>query len=305
MEENKKDNILLTFDLKKKDLETFYSTKSPGNAYRVIRNFFEKNGLKNVGDSDYIGENINNKDTLKLVKEFADENKWFAPCVQKLIITTADQEWDISDKIINLYSVLNNSKENEKNNEVLLPTILEEKDGIMLTFDFDTNTIKSLKESYKENNTNIKCPSNPYEVIGTFLVEAGFTKYKDSDYISDEISTKEVNKIIKDFATNPDNAWFTQVLNKLSVVNIEEKFDLLESIRNLYMDMDFVKDKLEERFPNDKKELDGIIKEIVEDKSILTKKSITELIEEKLNLMKNTETPTKSPTQSNDIELLK
>ncbi len=98
--------VVLSFDLKIKSLEKYYSKTSPKNAYKVIRNFLEKNGFVSLKDSDYLNKKIDDVKTSLLLIDFSLDNKWLPLCVQKMNISPNVENLDISDTIKKLCDII-------------------------------------------------------------------------------------------------------------------------------------------------------------------------------------------------------
>ncbi len=94
-----KDGVVLSFDLDTNKLREYYHPKYPENAYDVIRRFLEKKGFEHLRDTDYVNYHMNKKQTLSLLKEFNQNQKWFPACKTKVIISPNNQSLDVS-KII-------------------------------------------------------------------------------------------------------------------------------------------------------------------------------------------------------------
>ncbi len=116
MNENKK-GILLTFDLKIDELKKYYSSTSPKNAYKVVRKYLEANGFENRKDSDYVSYDINYYRSEAIINKFAEKEKWFSICLDKISITEIKDEMDLTTVLKNNYVDHNWRKQKEKEYE--------------------------------------------------------------------------------------------------------------------------------------------------------------------------------------------
>lgn len=85
-------------------MRQYYSITSPQNAYRSIGNFLTSNGFTKQRDSDYISYNHTKVQAFRLIEQFAEDKKWFAPCLKKISITPIDEVWDLSKTIKMIYA---------------------------------------------------------------------------------------------------------------------------------------------------------------------------------------------------------
>ncbi len=101
---NKKfeNGTVLSFDLKIENLEKYYSTTSPENAYKVIKKYLLENGFKHLKDSDYLNNTLDDYETSNLITKFALENKWISFCIEKLNVSLNVERPDIVDDIKDL-----------------------------------------------------------------------------------------------------------------------------------------------------------------------------------------------------------
>ena len=115
-----KKGVSVTFDFKIADLKKYYSFTSPKNAYRKIGNYLVKNGFEKTKDSDYITYFKSKTETIELIKNFIQENKWFVISLKKLAITPITRKWNLSNKYKNLYTDKNfkEQKEMEYNQKI-------------------------------------------------------------------------------------------------------------------------------------------------------------------------------------------
>ncbi|TRW22900.1 hypothetical protein FL857_10850 [Criibacterium bergeronii] len=114
------------------------------------------------------------------------------------------------------------------------------KKGVSITFDFE---IKSLQKYYSYTS-----PKNAYKIISDYLLQNGFEKTKDSDYISYNSNKNKSYEILKQFAKS--NKWFTPSLTKLAITPINQIWDLSEDYKILYNDEGFIKQKDQEYLKN-------------------------------------------------------
>lgn len=105
--------------------------------------------------------------------------------------------------------------------------------GVLLTFDF---LVADLKKYYSAT-----LPQGAYSIIERFLVQRGFEKTKDSDYLSYSINKIQAAEIVSEFAEN--NKWFPISLKKLSITPIDKIWDMSTSIKTLYTDEEWKNQK--------------------------------------------------------------
>jgi|GEM_PF-2545311 vapD len=92
-----KKGVILTFDFVIKNLEKYYSYKSPKNAYREIGKFLIENGFEKTRDSDYVSDKYNRLNAIGILDEFSKNNKWFSLCISKVSVAPIDSSWELSD----------------------------------------------------------------------------------------------------------------------------------------------------------------------------------------------------------------
>ena len=92
-----KKGVILTFDFVIKNLEKYYSYKSPKNAYREIGKFLIENGFEKTRDSDYVSDKYNRLNAIGILDEFSKNNKWFSLCIRKVSVAPIDSSWELSD----------------------------------------------------------------------------------------------------------------------------------------------------------------------------------------------------------------
>ena len=92
-----KKGVILTFDFVIKNLEKYYSYKSPKNAYREIGKFLIENGFEKARDSDYVSDKYNRLNAIGILDEFSKNNKWFSLCISKVSVAPIDSSWELSD----------------------------------------------------------------------------------------------------------------------------------------------------------------------------------------------------------------
>jgi len=110
--------VVLSFDLDTAKLKSYFSKTSPQGAYDVIKRFLLNNGFEHKKDSDYVNVNIDKVATVDLLVDFADENKWFPLCINKMNISPNVETLDISIQIERLTDKeWKKQKDIEKENE--------------------------------------------------------------------------------------------------------------------------------------------------------------------------------------------
>ena len=92
-----KKGVILTFDFVIKNLEKYYSYKSPKNAYREIGKFLIENGFEKTRDSDYVSDKYNRLNAIGILDEFSKNNKRFSLCISKVSVAPIDSSWELSD----------------------------------------------------------------------------------------------------------------------------------------------------------------------------------------------------------------
>ena len=92
-----KKGVILTFDFVIKNLEKYYSYKTPKNAYREIGKFLIENGFEKTRDSDYVSDKYNRLNAIGILDEFSKNNKWFSLCISKVSVAPIDSSWELSD----------------------------------------------------------------------------------------------------------------------------------------------------------------------------------------------------------------
>lgn len=100
------DNIkgtVLTFDFVIEELKTFYSPVSPQNAYREIKMYLLQFGFEHLKDSDYKHPELSMEQSLSIIREYAKNNKWFAPCLKKLNLSPNIPVLDVSGELKLMY----------------------------------------------------------------------------------------------------------------------------------------------------------------------------------------------------------
>lgn len=96
--------VLLTFDLDTKLLRDYYSRTSPQGAYEVIERYLKKQKFEHLKDTDYRHTEMSKVEVLKLVADFAQNNKWFPLCLNKMNISPNVPILDISHDIKMMYT---------------------------------------------------------------------------------------------------------------------------------------------------------------------------------------------------------
>jgi virulence-associated protein VapD len=96
--------VVVSFDFIVDNLRRYYSETSPQGAYAVIEQAFVKQGFQKLGDSDYRHDSISEAKALKIVADFAKNEKWFPVCINKVIISPNVPSLDISDNIRDFYT---------------------------------------------------------------------------------------------------------------------------------------------------------------------------------------------------------
>lgn len=91
--------VVLSFDFVTQDLRDNFSNSSPQGAYDVIKAYLIKNGFEHLKDTDYKHDSINKLDTVDLLYQFAQNNKWFPYCIKKVNISPNIATLDISEEI--------------------------------------------------------------------------------------------------------------------------------------------------------------------------------------------------------------
>ena len=115
------------------------------------------------------------------------------------------------------------------------------KKGVILTFDF---VIKNLEKYY-----SYKSQKNAYREIGKFLIENGFEKTRDSDYVSDKYNRLNAIGILDEFSKN--NKWFSLCISKVSVAPIDSSWELSDLFqKDIDMDFKLEKDRQYEELVN-------------------------------------------------------
>jgi vapD len=92
-----KKGVILTFDFVIRNLEKYYSYKSPKNAYREIGKFLIENGFEKTRYSDYVSDKYNRLNAIGILDEFSKNNKWFSLCIRKVSVAPIDSSWELSD----------------------------------------------------------------------------------------------------------------------------------------------------------------------------------------------------------------
>lgn len=93
----------ISIDLDTKMLKRYYSTKSPHGAYAVIKRYLTGNGYEHLKDTNYRSRNKTEDEAAKIIYDFVDMEKWFAPCVNKVNITPLNEQWDLTTDIMTDY----------------------------------------------------------------------------------------------------------------------------------------------------------------------------------------------------------
>lgn len=89
--------VVLSFDLDTVKLKSYFSKTSPQGAYDVVKRFLLDHGFEHKKDSDYVVDaSIDKVTTVDLLMDFADENKWFPLCVNKMNISPNVATLDIT-----------------------------------------------------------------------------------------------------------------------------------------------------------------------------------------------------------------
>jgi virulence-associated protein VapD len=96
--------VVVSFDFIIEQLRHYYSETSPQGAYAVIERAFVKQGFEKLKDSDYKHDSISEAKALKIVADFAKQEKWFPVCINKVIISPNVPSLDISENIKAFYT---------------------------------------------------------------------------------------------------------------------------------------------------------------------------------------------------------
>lgn len=107
--------VILSFDLTVNNLRKYYSYKSPQGAYEKISRYLIANGFEKLKDSDYRNANITLRQTVVLMNDFSENNKWFTLCLNKLNLSPNIPKIDISDDLKLLHN--DNEWQRQKNLE--------------------------------------------------------------------------------------------------------------------------------------------------------------------------------------------
>ncbi|TRW28188.1 hypothetical protein FL857_01605 [Criibacterium bergeronii] len=107
------------------------------------------------------------------------------------------------------------------------------KKGVSVTFDFK---VDDLKKYYSYTS-----PNNAYRIVGDYLLNNGFEKTKDSDFVSYVNNLKRTIQLIDEFSE--EHLWFTPSLTKLAITPINEIWDLSENYKKLYNNKEFMAQK--------------------------------------------------------------
>ena len=87
------------FDLNIEALKKYYN-KSPTNAYLELRNYLQKEGFENVGDSDYISKkSITYTKVQSLVDDMLFKFPWLHESVTKLYSENVTRQHNLVDKL--------------------------------------------------------------------------------------------------------------------------------------------------------------------------------------------------------------
>lgn len=105
----------ISVDFNVQKLKIFFSHTSPQGAYKKVKQYLESHGYEHVKDSNFKCNNLSHTDALKIIYEFAEENKWFSSSIKKVNIMPLSDQWDITLDIKNDY--LDVSWEKEKSKE--------------------------------------------------------------------------------------------------------------------------------------------------------------------------------------------
>lgn len=96
--------VVVSFDLVVDNLKRYYSAVSPQGAYAVIAKEFESHGFEKLGDSDYRHSTMTERNALKMIADFSQQEKWFPANIRKIIVSPDVPKLDISDTIREIYS---------------------------------------------------------------------------------------------------------------------------------------------------------------------------------------------------------
>ena len=90
---------VVSFDLDTEKLKIYYSKNSPQGAYDIIKRHLIKNGFVHQKDSDYLHLDMDIEDTAKVILKFAQTNKWFPLCVNKVNVVPNVKTRDLLPRI--------------------------------------------------------------------------------------------------------------------------------------------------------------------------------------------------------------
>lgn len=100
----------INFDLIIKNLEKYYP-KHYTNAYKDIRDFFERNGFEHRQGSGYCSKDkITDSNVTDIIYSLKNELTWLPKCVSRLDVTDIGKNYDMT-------FILQNNKERVKQNQ--------------------------------------------------------------------------------------------------------------------------------------------------------------------------------------------
>ena len=104
---------VVSFDLDTAKLKIYYSKTSPQGAYDVIKKYLIKNGFVHQKDSDYLHLDMSITKAARILLEFAENNKWFPFCVNKVNVVPNVKTRDLLPEI-SRYLDIDYQKEKEE-----------------------------------------------------------------------------------------------------------------------------------------------------------------------------------------------
>lgn len=140
--------------------------------------------------------------------------------------------------------------------------VYEQEKGYLLTFDLKINDLTK----YYSNTS----PKNAYKVIKKYLESEGFESKKDSDYLIYNKSNLEIVQILSSFSEK--EKWFPLCVEKISVTEIKDVWDISKQVKSEYIDKDFKQAK-DKQFESMQKERKGSISNKIDKARIQSEKS--------------------------------